>query len=547
MKTLNRVLLLAAAAWTCLAHDVRPLRILRSTPRTIHITADSDIHAASPSRQGTFAHLLLDDGSLLQLFFQIQGPSGSALDLTDLQCRDARGILHDLNLFTGQPACGAPPLTGTQQRTVFVHLAGFRSLGTPLSDIDLSRTIQLQEPPELNLVPPAPGSKTLRLRIASPEAAAIAQAIANKPGDVKVDVRLSPRDTIAPPNLMVTSATPAPSTPGADPQPVLTLSGALPRRPDPFTVIVTIPRALLPPAVAERLQPADPGLTGATRVSPIASSEQWLALDATFTSVVDRKNKRLVTTGGDERLTAGLFKLEASKEHWLHSFAGDGLFGAVAWRNRLKADVSTLNQADFDVPTQIAAGSDLELQMERGAREAFRGIHLTGGYRHESDRDLKFQLALARFGIRPVLPAVNQSRAYRSHAAKGHPITAVRLQPAFYFDYGGVVRDRAQRLIPNIEITDRISRTVTSLDFRLEIKRYLALSLYDEYTHIFSVDRRPNRNYLNAGLEIETGYLFGANFLGGIQNSILLKWQRGELAPVYKPVNAFSMGFKLTR
>lgn len=535
----TRWIAIAALALACHAHDAH-ISIRRSQPRTIAISSDSELRPDSPSTEGSFAQILLDDGTLTQIFFRIEKAGENAIDLVDLQCRDAARNLFPLNLFQGElEHCGVPPLTGTLQRTVFVRLAGFKTAGmSSAENILLETAIQLRAAPELFIREAEAGHKQISLAVPPADLPSIHDAIVANQSQVTVLLKPSAKDPLPPKTATVTKVEPATIPPNAAPRIVLTLSDPIPRRPDPVNVVVTVPRAALPPAIAARLQPGDPGLIGATRVDPI-SAEPWLNLDLTFTSAVSSKNRA--------RLNAGIFKLGLNRDQTVHTFATPKTAGALLWRGYLDADISTLNQADFDTPTQIAAGTELELQLEGGATQAVRGVHFLGGYRHESDRDFKFQLALARLGVKPVLPFANQSRAYRSRKYKGHPITAIRLQPAFYYDFGDVVRDRPQRLIPNIERTDNISRTVASLDFRLEIKRFLALTAYDEYAHVFSLSRRPNRNYLNAGMEISTGYLFGATFLGGIQNAILLKFQRGEQGPVYKPVNAFSMGFKLTR
>jgi hypothetical protein len=51
---------------------------------------------------------------------------------------------------------------------------------------------------------------------------------------------------------------------------------------------------------------------------------------------------------------------------------------------------------------------------------------------------------------------------------------------------------------------------------------------------------------LETRLDFNTGGLFNVN-LGSLQSALTFKFQRGELPPRFKPVNAFSMGVRLYR
>jgi len=72
----------------------------------------------------------------------------------------------------------------------------------------------------------------------------------------------------------------------------------------------------------------------------------------------------------------------------------------------------------------------------------------------------------------------------------------------------------------------------------------VTFSLTDTYYFVGNLDRRKHRDYLETSLEINTGYLFRRD-LGGVQSAISLSFKRGQQPPTFKPVNLFSVGFKI--
>jgi len=79
---------------------------------------------------------------------------------------------------------------------------------------------------------------------------------------------------------------------------------------------------------------------------------------------------------------------------------------------------------------------------------------------------------------------------------------------------------------------------------RIEFKLIFKFSIDDTYYYLQNASRRKNRNYLETVFELNTGRLSGID-LSGFSNSIFLKFQRGDQPPVFGPVNAFSVGFRI--
>lgn len=184
---------------------------------------------------------------------------------------------------------------------------------------------------------------------------------------------------------------------------------------------------------------------------------------------------------------------------------GDGSLQWLRLNPYVSTDISTLPLNEGSAPTQIAEGADLEYGPEF-ARPNFglRGLVLTAGPRHESDRDFKFQTMTARMTA--------QNRAYRTRVARNRAqmpfITAYSFKPSVGYEIGDVIRDRPQRLIENINFQDYLSRFLIDFSMAVELKQYLTISAVDTYFYHWQVQRRPNRNYFEAKAGFNTGYLF---------------------------------------
>ncbi|HEX8071583.1 MAG TPA: hypothetical protein VF546_16635 [Pyrinomonadaceae bacterium] len=94
--------------------------------------------------------------------------------------------------------------------------------------------------------------------------------------------------------------------------------------------------------------------------------------------------------------------------------------------------------------------------------------------------------------------------------------------------------------------SDKVSRLFVKFSTAVELNRLVLFSLDDTYYFLQDAQRRRNRNYLETRLDFNTGALFNVD-LGSLQSAVTFKFQRGELPPRFKPVNALSVGFKLYR
>jgi hypothetical protein len=205
----------------------------------------------------------------------------------------------------------------------------------------------------------------------------------------------------------------------------------------------------------------------------------------------------------------------------------------------LTADVSTLPLAEADAPTQITDGLDIVYGFNRRENTGLRGFVFTAGGKHESDRDFKFQIATGRFTAAPVVKGLAQSRMYRDQLAanqkKRFLLTAYSLRPKVGYEIGDVVRDRPERLIKNINFQDYISRFLINFDMAVEFRHCLTLSASDVYYCHWQVDRRPQRNYVEAKLDLNAGYLFRRFGRRDLSYGIVGKFQRGEQSPSFVP------------
>jgi hypothetical protein len=113
--------------------------------------------------------------------------------------------------------------------------------------------------------------------------------------------------------------------------------------------------------------------------------------------------------------------------------------------------------------------------------------------------------------------------------------------PSVAHDLGGTLRDH---LSTSKYPSDLLARVVVGLEASVEIKRTLTFGATDNWYMLYTLARRLNRNYLELRGELNAGQLLRLD-RGGVQGSIVLKWQRGEQAPKFDPVNSLSIGPKL--
>jgi hypothetical protein len=279
-------------------------------------------------------------------------------------------------------------------------------------------------------------------------------------------------------------------------------------------------------------------------------------LDTTFTSYVNQfdASKAESPSNNGKRRNVGLFALSYTPvgKQWSGGLSGEAGTRWFAARPYVNADVSTLALKEAETPTQIADGLDLVYGFNSSKPLAgLRGFVATAGGRHESDRDFKFQIVTGRFTLAPVIRGLAQSRAYRDQLAakskKSFRVTSYSFRPKVGYEIGDVIRDRPERLLDNISFQDRISRFLINFDMAVEFKRLVTISASDVYYYHWQVDRRPQRNYLEAKLDLNAGYLFRRFGSRELSYGITGKFQRGEQSPTFKVVNVFSLGLTFVR
>jgi hypothetical protein len=337
---------------------------------------------------------------------------------------------------------------------------------------------------------------------------------------------------------------------------VVDIGRKVPHRPESYTIRLEFPAADLRGSEEPGfLIPADHEFVSAEFevTNPPPSTERAkteFSFDSTFTSIVNAK------TG--KRSNVGLFGLhikptfpmltynvsERSQSPWW-----------IAFRPLLDADVDTQPIADSEAPNRIVFGGDFELGRDAGLSGAdnfLQQIIWINGPRYDSDRDFKLQTLYWHTELIPVFRDWAQDRARRLHQFRADRedrkhkfpfISSYSVLPSIGYELGGFVK-RDARSLPGP--TDNISRLLVKFSSSVEIKRLFQISLNDTYYFLENAERRKNRNYLEARLDFNTGALFSVD-LGSLQSGLVFKFQRGDLPPSFKPVNVFSMGFRLYR
>jgi hypothetical protein len=335
----------------------------------------------------------------------------------------------------------------------------------------------------------------------------------------------------------------------------------LPRRPEDYSVTVEFPAAELrnhvEPGFAIPLdeefvkagKTIDVNLFGlAPRPSDRAKTEFFF--DSTFSSVVNSTNRK--------RSHVGLFALHLKPVVGLRFFNVDNDEKRPQWiafRPLFDADVDTQPIKISQAPNRIVFGMDFEWGIANGVRlpnAAVQQYVFVNGLRYDSDRDFKNQTVYWHTEFMPQFRNWERTREQtlrqfrvpggnrRPERARLQPfVSSYAVRPSVGYQLGGTVKRGDAD-------TDVISRLFVKLGTAVEFKRLLQFSFEDTYYFLENADRRRNRNYLETRLDFNTGQLFSVD-LGSLQSAFTVKFQRGELPPRFKPVNAFSLGFRLYR
>jgi len=436
--------------------------------------------------------------------------------------------------------------SGPAKRHVAIYIGGLAFLAGEKPFTQFVTVPVEKDVPMISKTDIAPEGNTIPIGVYGMDRATFLQIVTPQLTQVKARLDFAPSDYL--PAISLTPTAIAASTRGGEV--LLILPNALPKRPEAYTLKVIFPVSLFPPnANISSDLTASYSFEKATfpAVEEEARKKVSFWVDATYRSFVDP----IVNKGN--RRNSGLFSyawrpILAS----LPSKSGRTVYSV---RPTLSANVSTDPLRELvksGAPTQLQHGIDLEIirnHFEKASEAHLYAQSLfTVGLRHESDRDLKFQTIFARFGYSPIFLGWHQSREYRaamSPAGKSQRVSMWGVQPTFSLDRGAVVRDRLQRLIPYPLIADTLSRANIELAAEVEFARAIRLTVKDTYSYLWYLPRRPNRNFASATMELNSGYLFHTSPLSSIQNALVLKFERGEQTPTYKPVNSFSVGFKI--
>ncbi len=549
-------------------------RVVVSLPFNVDLekwsAADSYAYVVVPATANTPLRLV-------QIRFAHSG-TPVRLELSNLQCLTASGW-QTVDLVRGLPSCGLPALGEHEQREVHLELSGLPAAGSGESiSLSLSGSVApagaVLKP--LNVLT---GGNTIYFSVAGrARVAQLAQAFQRAQGDsgkLKVSLKFDPSDPMPPHDLRVVSASTNTETklggitalPGTYVK--LQLSGRLPPRPRPYRVTVSLDKSVLPDDL-RRLLPSDAGSFGvAALIKPEAGAPSRdnavFFGDFTFTSYVSPSDPTSPFSRANSgvRRNVGLLSLEYRPvlKNWI--LAGIPAmrrttetdpnpvlapYPTLYWlslRPFVAADVSTIPLRETGISKRITTGLDLEwgTQLARDSAGALQQIVVDFGGRHEADRDYKSQVAYAHFAVTPVVKGWEQTDEQRAASKPASRITSYYVRPTVAYDIGNIVRNHVGAL----DDFGKVSRFNAKLGMGLVFARYLTLSATDNYYRVLDVSRRPNRNYFEGKLAVNSNYLFGHYIFGGLQNAILLKFQRGEQPPVFSPVNVFSVGLTLTR
>jgi len=333
---------------------------------------------------------------------------------------------------------------------------------------------------------------------------------------------------------------------------VVDIGRQAPHRPEPYTIRLEFPAAdlrgfeqpgfLIP--VDQEFVSAEFEVTNPPPPSTRAKTEFFF--DSTFTSIVNAKTRK--------RSNVGLFGLHIKPTLPMLTYnvaTRNQSPWWMAFRPLLEADVDTQHIADSEAPNRIVIGGDFELGRDAGlagANNFVQQLVWLNGVRYDSDRDFKLQTLYWHTELIPMFRDWSQTRERRLYQFRNHRderkhqfpfVSAYGVMPSVGYDLGGFIK-RDARALPGP--TQNISRLFVKFSGSIEIKQLFELSIDDTYYFLENAARRRNRNYLETRLSLDSGALFNLD-MGSLQTGLLLKFQRGELPPSFKPVNVFSIGF----
>lgn len=346
---------------------------------------------------------------------------------------------------------------------------------------------------------------------------------------------------------------------------IVTVSRSLPQRAAAYTVKFDFPAAdlnspgLLKPGFAPPT--GEEFVSAAERVEgnapPTERAKTEFFFESTFTSIVNATNRK--------RSNVGLFGLHFKPVVGLRFFnVGPAATPEerdkqrpkwIALRPLFDADVDTQPIKDSQAPNRIVFGMDFEYGIAaspKGKSDTILQYVFLNGVRYDSDRDFKVQTLYYQTEFLPQFLNFEQTRDQRLRQfrfpggvrnpenARLFPfVSSYHVRPSVGYQLGGTIKKGDSD-------SDTISRLFVKFGTGIELKRLIQFTFEDTYYFLQNASRRRNRNYLETRLDFNTGALFNVD-LGALQSAITFKFQRGELPPKFKPVNTFSVGFKLYR
>jgi hypothetical protein len=393
------------------------------------------------------------------------------------------------------------------------------------------------------------------------------------PSQIEVRYTFSPNDPVAAAagNIVTKRAAALKGNPENATNPtnvIVDLGESAPRRPENYTVSIRFPAAPLRDSLQPGFtiplptNPDDGDFLSASRLIEVAAvdlappsterAKTEFFFETTFTSIVSESTRK--------RSNVGLFGLHLKPVVGLRFFNLDQPEKRPQWialRPLLDADVDTQRIKNSQAPNRIVFGTDFEWgidagQQDRDNMDLVQQYVFLNGIRYDSDRDFKVQTLYWQTEFLPQFLNFEQTREQRlrqyrfplgirnSERARRFPvISSYYVRPSVGYQLGGTMKRGDSD-------SDNISRLFVKFGSAIELKRLIQFTLDDTYYFLQDAERRRNRNYLEARLDINTGGLFNVD-LGSLQSAVTFKFQRGDLPPRFKRVNAFSVGFKFFR
>jgi hypothetical protein len=348
---------------------------------------------------------------------------------------------------------------------------------------------------------------------------------------------------------------------------IVDLGGEAPSRPENYSASIRFPAAPLrgslePGFTIPPPRPGEDDVLSATRLIEVAAVElappsterakTEFFFESTFSSIVNATTRK--------RANVGLFGLHFKPVVGLRVFNSTSRVKRPQWtalRPLFDADVDTQRIKDSQAPNRIVFGADFEWGIDAGQqtqddRDLVQQYVFLNGVRYDSDRDFKVQTLYWQTEFLPQFLNFEQTRDQRlrqfrfprgvrdPERARLFPlISSYYVRPSVGYQLGGTIKRGDSD-------SDNISRLFVKFGVGVELKRVVLFALDDTYYFLQDASRRRNRNYLETRLDLNTGALFSAD-LGSLQSAVTFKFQRGDLPPRFKAVNAFSVGFKLYR